>query len=490
MVCTMKSLVALLCGVTAASAAATPPQQAFHHSSTNTDPYPSQPLLHFHPGTNQFKILVITDTHLLDGNGSSKPSDIARVNSLSQSAVHTYLRDEKPDYVVHLGDYVSGESAHSAKNVSNAVAQILQPIIQARIPLSSTKGNHDNDKYSTHSLVTDYEKAAAGKLSYTRKAPKGIGGGEVGADNYWVPIYANASSPRGSRPELLLWFFDSRGGKTTIANSPYHNGTQGSIPDWVDPSVADWIQSETANLSAAWGPGPLPPSIVFTHIPAHVFADTQQAAKPYGPKHVGGVTSENPGNFTVANRTAVYRGLNADVGFAGQGGEYTDYTGQDRAYLEAFLGEAGPVGQGSRLHAIVSGHEHGNDWCAPSSLRAQGGRQVVPVCFAKHVSGHERAQHQTQKLIVSLPRINSPASAATTRTGGTKVRASSLLTLAASTAAPRRTCAFSMDRSGTIAFSMTSGRAWYRLERVRDIDTPSSLPSQLLLSGSSAVIYQ
>ncbi|PWN25593.1 Metallo-dependent phosphatase [Jaminaea rosea] len=384
MLLALTSVATLICGCTATLAAlashASHAPQTVLSSSLPADPYPTQPLVHFNP-SQRFKIIVVTDTHLLDGNGSSKPEDIARVNAMSQRAVRTYIRDEGPDYVVHLGDFVSGEFAHSELNVSRAVTQILEPIAEAGIPLSSTKGNHGNDKYSTHLSISQYEHAVAGPLSYTRQAPPGVGGGDVGTDNYWVPIHANASSPRGSRPELILWFFDSRGGKTTIANSPYGNGTQGDIEDWVHPTVGPWIEAETRKLTHAWGE-PLPPSIVFTHIPAHAFAQAQ-TDKPYGPSHVGGITSENEGNFTVVNRTT-YPGLNADVGFGGQGGEYTNYKRQDRVYLDAFLGKDGPTAKGSRLHAIVSGHEHGNDWCSPSQLRAQNGEQIVPVCFAKH----------------------------------------------------------------------------------------------------------
>lgn len=56
------------------------------------------------------------------------------------------------------------------------------------------------------------------------------------------------------------------------------------------------------------------------------------------------------------------------------------YTGQDRSFLNAFMNsKAGKA----HVHGIVSGHDHGNDWCAPSSLKSSAG-QIVPVCFAKH----------------------------------------------------------------------------------------------------------
>ena len=60
--------------------------------------------------------------------------------------------------------------------------------------------------------------------------------------------------------------------------------------------------------------------------------------------------------------------------------EAGQYNGQDLPFLNAITkGKAGK----SRLHAIVSGHDHGNDWCAPSNVTTAAA-QVLPLCFGKH----------------------------------------------------------------------------------------------------------
>lgn len=99
----------------------------------------------------------------------------------------------------------------------------------------------------------------------------------------------------------------------------------------------------------------LPPSLVFTHVPPHADALTQQDA-PYT-SYVGGVADETPQNYTTKNRK--YPGLNYDYGFEGQGGESPyQYAGQDMIALNALLKHVGEA----RIHGIVSGHQHGNDW--------------------------------------------------------------------------------------------------------------------------------
>ena len=39
------------------------------------------------------------------------------------------------------------------------------------------------------------------------------------------------------------------------------------LPDWVDATVADWIQTESEAMEAAWGPQESRAAIAFVHIP-------------------------------------------------------------------------------------------------------------------------------------------------------------------------------------------------------------------------------
>lgn len=107
------------------------------------DSYPSHPRLSFSP-RKTFKLLVLTDTHLLDDGGS--PGNASTLNALSTRAVERYLEMEKPDYVVHLGDLVSGEAAKSTQEVEEAVEMILGPMIRRGTPFSTAKGELGKDQ--------------------------------------------------------------------------------------------------------------------------------------------------------------------------------------------------------------------------------------------------------------------------------------------------------------------------------------------------------
>ncbi|CEH14274.1 Predicted DNA repair exonuclease SIA1 [Ceraceosorus bombacis] len=326
------------------------------------DPYPQLPLLSFDK-RGKFKLAVFSDTHMLDGQ--TNPANVSNVNAATAAEVASYLRTESPDYVFHNGDVVSGEAANGTSVVEAAVKQLFTPLIKAKIPFSTTHGNHDNDNYCTHASLGDVERRIAPNLSYTRRAPAGVGGGDVGSDNYWVPIYPRSNAKRGSRPALLIWSLDSRSGKTLKEQG----NTQ--IDSFVDPSVAIWLNRTSSNLQRAWGT--LPPSLIFTHIPNHYFSSTQNA-DPYQDK-IGGITDERPGNFPGNDSSPrTFSGLNEDKPLANQGD-----AGQDQPYLTAL--SRGSTGT-SRIHALVSGHDHGNDWCAPSGLTTIKG-EIVPICFAK-----------------------------------------------------------------------------------------------------------
>jgi Calcineurin-like phosphoesterase len=246
-------------------AAALPSQQSFGSALElsrrgpalppfNPDPSPNLPLLSFDAGGN-FKVAIVTDTHLLDGQNNSQI-----LADQSEAAVRTYLVQENPNFVVHLGDLISGEAANNTRDVENGVVQILRPMSDARIPFSTTKGNHDNDVYSTHSSITDLEHKHFPRQSYTRKAPKGVGesvgyGQEgTGTDTYWLGVYGNEKAKRGSRPELLLWFLDSRSGKTLRK----FNNT--GIEDWIHESVApvstlcDRARNRSTKSDQSWYP--------------------------------------------------------------------------------------------------------------------------------------------------------------------------------------------------------------------------------------------
>ncbi|KAI0659004.1 Metallo-dependent phosphatase [Cubamyces menziesii] len=301
------------------------------------DPYPFKPRLTFRPdGT--FKITVFSDLHY-----GENPWDTwgPQQDANSTQLMNTVLEDEKPDYVVLNGDLITGENTFR-QNSTTLIDEIVAPLNRLRIPFSSTHGNHDNEPNITHAEEIKREQLVA-PLSYTRAAPAWADGEGYGPGTYWVPVYTRNTD---RAPSLILWFFDSRGGFSEGANST-------ALPDWVDESVADWITLTVSHMNAAWGPAEQVArgSLVFVHIPPHAV----QALQP------GLNSTQDPG-------------LNADLLGEGSTQATSDpaNNGKDQPYWDAVNAQI------KNLHGVISGHDHGNEWCKREPTKN------VIFCFDKH----------------------------------------------------------------------------------------------------------
>ncbi|KIJ35245.1 hypothetical protein M422DRAFT_262414 [Sphaerobolus stellatus SS14] len=302
--------------------------------SSDLNPYPTKPRLTFNPD-GAFKIMVFSDMHYGENPWDSWGPEQDKNSTILMKKV----LQEKPDYVVLNGDLITGENTFK-ENATSLIDEIVAPLNAAKIPFSSTQGNHDNNVNITHLEEIEREQLVA-PLSYTRVAPPGVGG-EGGPGNYWVPIYKNKQD---HAPLLVLWFFDSRGG---------FRQNETNLPDWVDETVADWIASETQEMNRAWGPGEQRAALAFVHIPPNV---VQNLSETLNNTQDPGLNADEPlgvGSTQSTFNTSLYG------------------TGRDKPFWDSL--NANVV----NLLAVVSGHDHGNEWCTRDP-----GKKVI-FCFDKH----------------------------------------------------------------------------------------------------------
>ncbi|KAI3615490.1 calcineurin-like phosphoesterase [Moniliophthora roreri] len=235
------------------------------------NPYPTKPKLTF-GADGTFKVTVFSDLHFGENPWDTwGPEHDANSVKLMKSV----LQDEKPDYAVLNGDLITGENTFR-ENSTTLIDEIVGPLNDAKVPFSSTHGNHDNSHNITHMEEIEREQKVA-PLSYTRAAPEGVGG-TGGPGNYWVP-----------RKTGELW-------------------------------------------------------------PLHLIIDVQNKLDP----------AKNPG-------------LNADE--LGRGSVQATSEGDSRkddAFWKALNENV------KNLHAVFSGHDHGDEWCAREPVRD------VIFCFGKH----------------------------------------------------------------------------------------------------------
>ena len=138
------------------------------------------------------------------------------------------LTTESPQLVVLNGDLITGENTYLT-NSTNYLDVIVQPLVQRSLFWASTYGNHDaNFNLSTQALLAREKQYA---LSLTQSM---VSSPNAGVSNYWLPVFSSDSS--NPTPKLLIWFFDSRGGKNFQELDA--GGNQIQQPGFVDDSVS------------------------------------------------------------------------------------------------------------------------------------------------------------------------------------------------------------------------------------------------------------
>jgi hypothetical protein len=122
--------------------------------------------------------------------------------------------------VVLNGDLITGENTYY-HNSTKYLDIVAAPMVQRGIPWASTYGNHDSGyNLSTAKLLATEQKY---KLSFTRDM---IGNPDAETTNYVLPVFGKRAD---FTPELLLWFFDSRGG----SKYQKQEGIEGFVHDLV-----------------------------------------------------------------------------------------------------------------------------------------------------------------------------------------------------------------------------------------------------------------
>ena len=271
----------------------------------------------------------------------------------SVRVIETVL-DAEPhtDLVVLNGDLITGENTF-LENSTHYVDQMVRPMVRRGLTWASAYGNHDNDyNISTPDILVRERLWPNARTMQMVMEPN------TGVSNYYLPVYASDCQPEfgDCSPELLLWFFDSRGGFHFQQKDPA-TGERIGQPNWVDVRVADWFQRTNAQLVRAAG-GRVIPSLGFVHIPTNASLAVQEAG--VDPHRHPGINDDQPvsqqGQGWCADGTAT-------------NDSNCEYGEQDVPFMRAITSTPG-------FMALFSAHDHGDTWC----YRWYG----INLCFGQH----------------------------------------------------------------------------------------------------------
>lgn len=178
----------------------------------------------------KIKIVQFTDTHYVTGDPDSERA--------LKTVIQT-LDAEKPDFVIHTGDIVFGKPAgQSAK-------EILQPLVERRIPFAVAMGNHDSDFDLSRTEMFKVLRSIPGNVNTVDDD------GISGCSNDIITISGSKGVDR------VLYLFDS-GNREEV----------GGVSGWgyVHQDQVAWYKNHSREFTKANGGKPVP-SVAFFHIP-------------------------------------------------------------------------------------------------------------------------------------------------------------------------------------------------------------------------------
>ncbi|CBX97919.1 hypothetical protein IAQ61_000902 [Plenodomus lingam] len=303
----------------------------------------------------ELSITVFSDLHFGEpASARNRPnSDVKTVCVMS-----SILDNEKPNLVVLNGDLTSCEWV-APEDANKLIDQIIAPLTSRNLQFAATFGNHDaSQTCDTRSMSEHMWRDARGtngrKLSFTTSSVEGDAS-KVGTSNYFIPVYGSKDS---RDLKMLLWFFDSKGGRV------FQPG-KGDAPldNWVDEKVVAWFTQKSSEFHHQHGR--VIPSLAFVHIPVHATYSFQQ--------HGGLIATHEPG---LNEELIEQQGEKCD-----SSGSNCSYNGADAPFMKALVETEG-------LMAVFSGHDHGIDWCMkwskplPNTSPSNG--NGLNLCFNRH----------------------------------------------------------------------------------------------------------
>jgi len=243
--------------------------------------------------------------------------------------INAVLDEESPDLVVLNGDLITGENQYLF-NGSHYVDLIVGPLLDRNLTWASTYGNHDSSYNLSRASILERE-----HLWPNSRTKQMVFGEKSGVSNYYLPVYANNRTNCNAPPELMLWFFDSRGG--SYFQQLDEDGNQLPMEDWVDVSVVDWFVESNARITKKFNM--TIPSLAFVHIPTNASQALQTEAR-VDPKKQPGINDD----YILAQQ---------GQGWCADGTYDCDYGANDVPFMQALVDTPG-------LMAVFSGHDHGD----------------------------------------------------------------------------------------------------------------------------------
>ncbi|MCJ1430842.1 purple acid phosphatase [Xylographa pallens] len=213
----------------------------------------------------KFKIVQISDTHMVTGVGVCKDAIDAHGKNLPESEadpltvafIGKILDVEKPDLVILTGDQLH----HDISDSQSALFKVVAPIIEHSIPFAAVFGNHDSE--GNHALSRTAQMSILRDLPYSlcEQGPEQVDG--IG--NFYLRVLAPAPS---QLPLSTLYFLDSHGQIPSKIHNPDYDPIKQSQIDWFTETSQEQRKAREFDNDKLFYL-----SLAFQHIPLPEYGD-------------------------------------------------------------------------------------------------------------------------------------------------------------------------------------------------------------------------
>ncbi|TAQ88825.1 hypothetical protein B7494_g2842 [Chlorociboria aeruginascens] len=216
----------------------------------------------------RFKILQISDTHMVTGVGAckdamdahGKPLPESEADPLTIQFLEKILDLEKPDLVILTGDQLNSH----VLDTQSAILKIVAPFISRSIPYAAVFGNHDDEGPYAWSRTAQMTLLQSLPFSLSQPGPPCVDG--IG--NYYLEIFSPVPS---HHPFSTLFFLDSHGEIPSETKNPDYDSIKPSQITWFTSTSQSLRRSREDNQSHSH---PTHLSLAFIHIPLPEYGDS------------------------------------------------------------------------------------------------------------------------------------------------------------------------------------------------------------------------
>ncbi|KAK0279151.1 hypothetical protein LTR35_008886 [Friedmanniomyces endolithicus] len=213
----------------------------------------------------KFKIVQISDTHMVTGPGVCKDASDAEGQPLPESEadpltvdfLENVLEVERPNLVILTGDQLHRDILDS----QSTLFKVVTPMIDCSIPFAMVFGNHDDEGVQALSRNAQMQILETLPFNLAQAGPADIDG----ISNYHIQIFDTAPS---RVPIATLFLIDSHGQVPSEIHNPDYMPIQSNQIAWFTET------SQTLRKAREEYHNPKHVSLAFQHIPLPEFADS------------------------------------------------------------------------------------------------------------------------------------------------------------------------------------------------------------------------